>query len=92
MPEDAKSPDVPRAPLGTVEDLKEAWDRFRAGAVVYCPVDGAPLALAVDGAAAAYRFVCTRCGIASPWFDSGPNGMHVRSPTAAGSGQGAPED
>jgi hypothetical protein len=85
MSDDAKSPtDVPRAPLGTVEDLKDAWDSFRAGAVVYCPSDAAPLALAVDGSAGAYRFVCTRCGVASPWFESGPNGMRLRG-SASGS-------
>jgi hypothetical protein len=92
MPDDAKSPDVPRAQLGTAEDLKEVWDRFRAGDVVYCPSDAAPLALAVDGSAGAYRFVCTQCGLASPWFESGPNGMRVRSHASTGSGQPAPDD
>ncbi len=92
MPDDAKPTDAPHAPFGTVEDLKEAWDRFRAGNVVYCPADQAPLALAVDGSAGAYRFVCTRCGLASPWFESGANGIRVRSHASTGSGQPAPEE
>ncbi len=92
MPDDAKSPDVPRAPLGTTEDIQQAWECFRAGGVVPCPVDGAPVALSVDGAAGAYRFVCTRCGIASPWFESGPNGMRVRGQGSAGSGHTAGDE
>lgn len=92
MPDDAQSPDAPRAPLGTAEELKGVWDGFRAGNVVPCPVDAAPLALAVDGSAGAYRFVCTRCGIASPWFESGPNGMLLRGHPGGATGSGAPEE
>jgi hypothetical protein len=64
--------------LVTPEGLNAAWDAFRAGAVVYCARDGAPLALAVDGAASLYRFVCTRCGSSSPWFESSPQGVRMR--------------
>jgi hypothetical protein len=42
------------------------------------------MALAVDGAAKAYRLVCTRCGLASPWFGTTPNGLVFRNtPTTA---------
>ncbi len=79
MADAAKPPDVPRAPLGTADDIRPVWDRFRAGAMVMCPADAAPLALAVDGTIGNYRFVCTRCGLASPWFESGVGGLRVRS-------------
>jgi hypothetical protein len=75
---DTKPPDVPPVRLGTVDEVGEVWARFRGGAMVHCPVDGGPLALAVDGAAGTYRFVCTSCGLASPWFEAGPLGMNVR--------------
>ncbi len=68
-----------KAGLGSVEELGSVWDRFRAGGVVACPRDGAPMALAVDAAAGAYRFVCTSCGTASPWFESGPNGLKIKT-------------
>ena len=38
------------------------------------------IALAVDGAAKAYRLVCTQCGLASPWFGTTPSGLVFRSP------------
>jgi hypothetical protein len=75
---DAKPPAAPAVPLGTVDEVKEIWDRFRSGASVPCPVDGVAMALAVDGSIGVYRFVCTRCGLASPWFESGPAGLHLR--------------
>jgi hypothetical protein len=78
MPDDAKPPDAPAAPLGTPADLRELWDRFRKGGMVFCPGDGAPMALSVDAAAGVYRLVCTRCGLASPWFESGPHGLRIR--------------
>ena len=90
---DATPPDVLRAPLGTAGELPDVWTRFRAGEMVPCPVDAGALALAVDGAAGAYRFVCVQCGLASLWFEASPNGMHLR-----GSSQhdvpdgGSPED
>jgi len=75
---DTKPPAAPSVPLSTAAELGDVWTRFRGGAMVYCPVDNGPLALAVDGAAGAYRFVCTDCGLASPWFEAGPLGMNVR--------------
>jgi hypothetical protein len=75
---DTKPPDAASVPLSTVEELSDVWARFRGGAMVLCPADSGPLALAVDGAAGAYRFVCTSCGLASPWFEAGPLGMNVR--------------
>jgi hypothetical protein len=92
MADAAKPPDVPRAPLGSADDIKAVWDRFRAGAVVECPVDAAPLALAVDGTMGVYRFVCTRCGLASPWFESGPGGLRVRSHPTPNLGHGGASD
>jgi hypothetical protein len=40
------------------------------------------MALAVDGAAKAYRLVCTQCGLASPWFGTTPAGLVFRSAPA----------
>jgi hypothetical protein len=77
MADAAKPCDEPRAPL-TGDALRASWDRFRAGDVVACPTDCAPLALAVDSAAGTYRFVCTQCGVASAWFESGVEGIVVR--------------
>jgi hypothetical protein len=56
------------------------WERFKSGDGAPCPRDGAPLALAVDAAAKSYRLVCTRCGVASPWFEASPNGIVMRGP------------
>ncbi|HEY3817376.1 MAG TPA: hypothetical protein VGL81_09410 [Polyangiaceae bacterium] len=86
---DTKPPDAASLPLSTTAELNDVWARFRGGAMVHCPVDAGPLALAVDGAAGAYRFVCTDCGLASPWFESGPLGTNVRwhlQPGAQGGG------
>jgi hypothetical protein len=77
MADAAKPPDVP-APLGTADDLKEVWERFRKGGMVSCPSDKGPMALSVDAAAGIYRLVCTNCGLASPWFESGPAGIRIR--------------
>jgi hypothetical protein len=60
------------------EGLRACWARFRAGEPVPCPIDRAPLALTVDASAGTYRFVCTQCGVSSPWFESGPGGIRVR--------------
>ncbi|HXN30351.1 MAG TPA: hypothetical protein VN894_00760 [Polyangiaceae bacterium] len=79
---DAPHPDGPQAPLCATDELVAAWDHFRAGDVVPCPLDRAHLALAVDAAAGVYRFVCTQCGAASPWFESGPTGIRLRGPSA----------
>lgn len=69
------------ASLATLEGLGAVWDGFRAGGAVHCPRDSSPLALAVDSAAASYRFVCVRCGASSPWFESGAGGLRMRTPT-----------
>jgi hypothetical protein len=54
------------------------WDAYRAGKPAECPNDAWPLALSVD-ASSAYRFVCTRCGTSSAWFEAGANGVQLRS-------------
>jgi hypothetical protein len=76
---DAEKPPGASRALSSAEEVGGAWDQFRAGGVVDCPSDGAPLALAVDASAGAYRFVCTRCGTASCWFESGPQGIRLRA-------------
>jgi hypothetical protein len=65
------------APLSG-ERLTKAWDQFRLGGCVPCPYEDATLALAVDASAGAYRFICTCCGVASPWFESDADGLRVR--------------
>ncbi len=62
--------------------IAQLWAKFRAGDVIYCPRDSIGMALAVDGAAKAYRLVCTQCGLASPWFGTTPAGLVFRSPPA----------
>ena len=76
-------PDAPKPPegtpaLSTAEDVKAAWDRFRNGASVPCPSGSGMLALSVDASSGVYRLVCTSCGLASPWFESGPGGLRLR--------------
>ncbi|HVJ90093.1 MAG TPA: hypothetical protein VM580_09845 [Labilithrix sp.] len=74
----AESPHLAQA------EVTQLWARYRAGEVIRCPRDTAGMALAVDGAAKAYRLVCTRCGLASPWFGTTPNGLVFRNtPTTA---------
>jgi hypothetical protein len=77
MGDAAKPSDEPRAPFAG-DALRGFWNRFRVGDMVSCPVDSAPLALAVDSGAGTYRFVCTHCGVASAWFESGPDGIVLR--------------
>jgi hypothetical protein len=79
-------------PLCSTDEVRIAWDEFRAGAVVRCARDGAHVALAVDATAGAYRFVCTRCGAASFWFEPEPQGIRFRTliPTR-GPGDGGDE-
>jgi len=76
---DAEKPPGASHALSGAEEVRSAWEEFRAGEVVACPTDGAPLALAVDASAGAYRFVCTRCGTASAWFESDPRGLRIRA-------------
>jgi len=82
MPDAATPPDGSPAPLSSMKELVDAWTRFRAGEVVPCPNDGESLALSVDASAGAYRFVCTTCGTASSWFESGPTGSVEIRPLA----------
>jgi len=89
---DAPPPAVPPVPLGTKEELKDVWARFRQGASIPCPADGVAMALAVDAAAGAYRFVCTHCGVSSAWFESGPHGIVVRGHSLPGSSGAGPAD
>jgi hypothetical protein len=87
-PSDRPPPPFPT--LGTAQDIQVLWEAFRAGQVVPCPADAAPVALSVDGTANVYRFVCTSCGLASPWFESGAGAVHVRahSPESERGGSG----
>jgi hypothetical protein len=81
-PPQESSPPQSSRPLGSIEELRAVWASFRNGDVVTCPTDAAPLALSVDASAGAYRFVCTRCGTASSWFESSPNGHIEFRPSA----------
>ena len=65
--------------LNSAERLGVVWDDFRNGSIVHCEKDAGHLALAVDAGSNAYRFVCVSCGNASPWFESGPSGLRIRS-------------
>jgi hypothetical protein len=85
-------PSILPVPLGTKEELKDVWDHYRRGAQVPCPADAVAMALAVDAAAGAYRFVCTQCGVSSAWFESGPQGILVRGHSAPGASGAAPDD
>jgi hypothetical protein len=78
MADPQKSPDGSQTALGSSDELGTVWNHFRSGGAVPCPIDRAPLALAVDASAGLYRFVCTQCGAASAWFESGPAGLRVR--------------
>ncbi|MGH7294669.1 MAG: hypothetical protein ACRELB_07045 [Polyangiaceae bacterium] len=78
MSDAAKPPEGTPAPLSSADDVKASWDRFRGGAAVVCPGDGGPMALSVDAGLGIYRLVCTSCGLASPWFESGPGGVRLR--------------
>ena len=83
---DAKPPEPPEgvaSPLTSPEEVSKAWTAFRTG-VAPCPVDGAPLALAVEGTANVYRFVCVKCGAASAWFEAGTGGLKTRGLRGAG--------
>ena len=72
---DNESPNMmPDAAVGPL------WERFRAGDSALCPRDAKPLALQVDGAAKAYRLVCTQCGISSQWFEAAQNGVIMKGP------------
>ena len=72
----------PETPHLSHAESGQLWAKFRAGEMILCPRDHGGMALAVDGAAKAYRIVCTRCGLASPWFGTTPSGLVFRSPPA----------
>ena len=88
MTDPHRSPGDSEAPPALGDDLKGVWSHFRAGNVVSCPMDHAPLALAVDASAGMYRFVCTQCGAASVWFESGPTGIRIRGASGHPSSDG----
>jgi hypothetical protein len=71
------APPRPRGNL-TFDEVGPLWEAFRAGDVVPCPADEGSLALSVDGNNS-YRFVCTRCGTASSWFEAAPAGIRLRT-------------
>ena len=68
----------PKNSLSSVECLTTAWSEFRAGNRAGCPACSDALALAVDSAGGAYRFVCASCGHASAWFEATQDGVRVR--------------
>jgi hypothetical protein len=75
---DTEKPGAPPDAVDSHEGVTALWDRFRAGEVVPCPADQRPMALSVDGSVGTYRLVCTHCGLATPWFEAGPNGVRLR--------------
>jgi hypothetical protein len=84
--------DDPAKPLDDAEILDGIWERFREGQVVLCPSDAAPMALSVDASVGVYRFVCTRCGVGSAWFEAGTDGLRPRGYGPPVSVRGGPVD
>jgi hypothetical protein len=78
MDDFSKPPEAADTALDDAKTLEGMWDRFRAGEVVPCPIEGSRFALTVDAAANVYRLVCTENGHTSPWFEAGPGGLHLR--------------
>ncbi len=78
--------DANPAPLSTLAGLKPVWERFRSGGIAPCPVDGGPMALAVDGSVDIYRFVCVQCGHASPWFEAKLTHLAIKGATPTSPG------
>ena len=74
MPQTAKP-----SQLSSASELGKVWDAFCEGRVVACARDAGSMALSVDAAAGVYRFVCTSCGYASPWFESTEDGVRTRN-------------
>ncbi len=69
---DSQSRTIPSA------DVRELWERYRAGHVVGCPNnDGSALALSIEGSSKLYRLTCTGCGLSSRWFEVGEGGKLV---------------
>jgi hypothetical protein len=67
----------------SADELAVLWEGFRRGSKAICPRDGGALAVAVDAPAHAYRMICVRCGAATPWFESPPTGIRVRTGTSS---------
>ena len=67
----------------SAEELGPLWDTFRAGKAAICPRDAGAMAVAVDATAHAYRMICVQCGTATPWFESPPTGVRVRTGTSS---------
>jgi hypothetical protein len=76
------SSETARGPI-SLDELGPLWDTFRAGKPVVCPREGGAVAVGVDATAHAYRLVCVRCGAATPWFESPPTGVRVRTGTSS---------
>jgi hypothetical protein len=77
----ADAPTEPSSrPLSSIEGLSPVWEQFRDGGTVRCPVEGGPMALAVDGATETYRFVCVNCGHSSPWFEARLTHLAIKGP------------
>ena len=85
---DPQAPTAPPVPFATRAGLQAVFDLFRSGGVAACPNEGVPMALAVDGAAAAYRLVCTQCGVASDWFEATLGEVKLRDASSPRVGAG----
>ena len=85
MQEEDSATSVIEAPHATIstDELVLLWGEFRQGTPAACPRDARPVAVAVDAVAHAYRMICVTCGAASPWFESRPTGMRIRSGTSS---------
>ncbi len=81
----------PAPPPDPLEGTSSFWLAFRDGGIALCPRDTSPLALSVDSANS-YRFVCVRCGLASPWFDATTAGILSKTiPPPAPAGPDGPD-
>lgn len=76
----------------TEAEASRLWARFRQGEVVRCPRDAGNFAVAIDGAAKAYRLVCAQCGHSSPWFATTPSGLVFRGTASSPNGGVRPGD
>jgi hypothetical protein len=72
--------DTQQSPLLSYAETSQLWAKFRAGDTILCAKDAHGIALAVDSASKVYRLICTKCGIASPWFGITPAGLVFRTP------------
>ncbi|MCL2779280.1 MAG: hypothetical protein FWD73_14890 [Polyangiaceae bacterium] len=74
--------DTQQSPSLSCAETSQLWAKFRAGDTILCAKDAHGIALAVDSASKVYRFICTKCGLASPWFGTTPAGLVFRTPPA----------